>query len=93
MEIDPATLITTGMLQNFIDRLEFLEAQVLELTKINDSQNATIQALMAKPTPLLSQKDLEPVIADPEPFNGDRLKLQNFLSKCRLKFAAQPSRC
>ena len=87
MEIDPATLITTGMLQNFIDRLEFLEAQVLELTKINDSQNATIQALMAKPNPLLSQKDLEPVIADLEPFNGNHLKLQNFLSKCRLKFA------
>jgi Retrotransposon gag protein len=34
----------------------------------------------------------EPKIADPDFYTGDRLQLQNFLSKCRLKFAAQSSR-
>src|SRR6202140_1408661 len=34
----------------------------------------------------------EPKIADPEPFEGDRLQLTNFLSQCQLKIYAQSAR-
>ena len=40
----------------------------------------------------VSASATEPRIADPTPFSGKRHELHNFLSKCRLKFAGQPSR-
>ena len=40
----------------------------------------------------LSQPAKEPKIADPEPFEGDRLQLTNFLSQCQLKIYAQSAR-
>lgn len=82
MEDDPEApaSITNAMLQNMLHRLTYLESLV-------DSQTGLIETLSAS-----RRSNSEPKIADPDPFDGNRLQLINFLSKCRLKFLGQPSR-
>ena len=91
MDIDPEApaAISNALLKNVLDRLAYLEAlaeaQMAEIQTLN--QTIAIASLHAPPA-----KDSEPQIADPEPFSGNRLHLSNFLAKCRLKFAGQPSK-
>jgi hypothetical protein len=100
----PGTVtLTRENLQTLVDRLAYLEAvqdeaktQITELIADSQQKDARFQTLAAqftaaKPAPTTSQ-DAEPKVADPEPFNGDRLKLLDFLAKCQLKFLGQPSR-
>jgi len=75
-----------------LDRLAYLEALTeaqkveIEAQKVEiNTQRIEIEALH------ITNKKYEPKIADPEPFNGNRLQLPNFLAKCRLKFSGQPS--
>lgn len=75
------------MLQNVLQRLAHLESLV-------KSQAALIKVISAAQNSIEVSRysNSEPKIADPEPFDGNRLQLLNFLSKCRLKFMGQPSR-
>jgi len=91
MDIDPEApaAISNALLTNVLNRLTYLEAlteaQMAEIQTLN--QTIAITSLHAPPV-----KNSEPQIADPEPFSGNRLHLSNFLAKCRLKFAGQPSK-
>src|SRR6202048_5142706 len=78
------------------DRLSFLESLHDETTaKLNELVNR-IRMLETYVTNTLSvpaattPRVNEPKLPDPEPFTGDRLKLLDFLTKCRLKFLGQP---
>jgi hypothetical protein len=101
----PETIISIiyGDFQNLLNRISYLETiqdeaknQVMEVISDSQQKNArfhTLETLVASiglsPTP---SHDMEPKVADPEPFCGDRLKLFDFLAKCQLKFLGQPSR-
>jgi len=96
MEINPEApaLISNALLKNMFDRLTYLEtlteahtAEIQTLTQVITDQNTTITSLQTTRT-----SSSEPKIADPEPFTGNRLHLGNFLAKCRLKFAGEPSK-
>ena len=78
------------ILKNLGERISVLEAQNLELHAQNTTLSDTIHQLQE----LASAKPgkYEPKIADPEHFTGNRAQVMDFLSKCRLKFAGQPSR-
>jgi hypothetical protein len=84
--------IITSQFQPFVERVTFLEAQVEQLLWICEDQNAQLQALRESSLTTHSGRPSEPKIADPEPFTGLRSELLSFLSKCRLKFAGQPSK-
>ena len=96
MEIDleaPA-LISNALLKNLFDHLTYLEtlteahtAELQTLTQAITDQNTTIMSLQTTRT-----SSSEPKLADPEPFTGNRLHLSNFLAKCHLKFAGEPSK-
>ena len=89
IDLEAPAAISNALLKNVLDRLAYLEAlaeaQMAEIQTLN--QTIAIASLHAPPA-----KDSEPQIADPEPFSGNRLHLSNFLAKCRLKFAGQPSK-
>ena len=96
MDVDPEApaAISNALFTNVLDRLAYLEAlteahmaEIQTLTQTITEQHTTIVSLQA-----VRAKDSEPQIADPEPFTGNRLHLNNFLAKCRLKFAGQPSK-
>jgi hypothetical protein len=96
MDLDPEApaAITNALLTNILDRMVYLEAltanhmaEIQTLTQTITEQHTQIASLRVS-----QGKDSEPQIADPEPFTGNRLHLSNFLAKCRLKFAGQPSK-
>lgn len=96
MDLDPEApaAITNALLTNMLDRMAYLEAltanhmaEIQTLTQTITEQHTQIASLRVS-----QGKDSEPQIADPEPFSGNRLHLSNFLAKCRLKFAGQPSK-
>src|ERR1700694_1568362 len=69
-----------GLLINYMS----LEAR---LSKAEDQlQRSLSQPALSQPAKASAK---EPKIADPEPFEGDRLQLTNFLSQCQLKIYAQ----
>ena len=78
--------------RHIIERLAFLETQAEAQANQLQAQAAEIAALQSASANTTSPASTEPKIADPEPFGGERAALHNFLSKCRLKFAGQPSR-
>src|SRR5271163_2668176 len=87
-EEDDITTITVGQLNQLFERLNYLENQ--RAVPLPVPASAPIPApstFILPPAP-----DPEPHIADPTPFSGKRTELQNFLSKCHLKFAGQPSK-
>ena len=94
--IDPEApaIITNALLTNMLDRLAYLEALTgNHMTEIQTlTQTVTEQRTQIASLRVIQAKDSEPLIADPEPFTGNRLHLSNFLAKCRLKFAGQPSK-
>src|ERR1700694_5784247 len=72
-----------GLLINYMS----LEAR---LSKAEDQlQGSLSQPALSQPAKASAK---EPKIADPEPFEGDRLQLTNFLSQCQLKIYAQSAR-
>ena len=72
-----------GLLINYMS----LEAR---LSKAEDQlQRSLSQPALSQPAKASAK---EPKIADPEPFEGDRLQLTNFLSQCQLKIYAQSAR-
>lgn len=104
----PVTVsIASEDLQTLLDRLAYLEVvqdeaktQIAGLIADSQQKDARLQTLatqVASKVPVAAPAaaiphDMEPKIADPEPFDGDRLKLLDFLAKCQLKFLGQPSR-
>ena len=79
--------------RHIIERLAFLETQAEAQASQLQAQAIEIAALKESASASTgSPANVEPKIADPEPFSGERATLHNFLSKCRLKFAGQPSR-
>src|SRR6202048_3835702 len=66
---------TTAKLNELATRLQLLETHVMNALSVS-----------ATTTPCVT----EPKLSDPEPFTGNRLKLLDFLTKCRLKFLRQP---
>ena len=89
--IDPEApaVISNALLNNMLDRLAYLEA----LTGAQKDEIQTFNQTIAFASLRASRaKDSESQIADPESFSGNRLHLNNFLAKCRLKFAGQPSK-
>jgi len=78
------------------DRLSFLESLHDETTAKSNELATRLQSLETHVTNALSApaattpRVTEPKLPDPEPFTGDRLKLLDFLTKCRLKFLGQP---
>jgi len=94
LDAEAPAIITNALLTNMLDRLAYLEAltenhmaEIRTLTQTITEQRTQIASLR-----VTQAKDSEPQIADPEPFTGNRLHLSNFLAKCRLKFAGQPSK-
>jgi hypothetical protein len=61
-------------------RIEQTEAQLQALLHHQHSINFS------------QSKPLEPKISDPEPFSGEKNKVNNFVASCRMKFLAQPAR-
>src|SRR5271170_4767480 len=78
-EEDDLTSILVDQLRQLYQRLEQLE-----------SQRATPLSAFAPVAPVFVPPELH--IADPTLFSGKCHELCNFLSKCRLKFAGQPSK-
>src|SRR5271169_5787176 len=66
---------------------EGVVAQITQLTARLENHALNTPSRVPATTPRIS----EPKLADPEPFTGDRLKLLDFLTKCRLKFLGQPN--
>ena len=105
--LEAPAIISNALLQNVLERLAFVEAIIEGQKTLFEAHEALIAAqkveIEAQRIEIAAQKTQieqlpaggssksEPKVADPEPFNGNRLQLQNFLAKCRLKFAAQPS--
>ena len=88
--------ISVGELKLLYDRLSFLES-LHDETTVKSEELATrlrmleIHITNAPPIPAATTpRATEPKLPDPEPFTGDRLKLLDFLTKCRLKFLGQP---
>lgn len=79
---------TASEIEQLLQRLNQLEAQAA--TRSDEIEE--LRQASASSSRTTSPHIYEPKIADPEPFSGDRSKLMNFISQCRLKFAGQPSR-
>jgi len=88
MEADPPTELN-AFLTSLGDRIAALEKQNSTL----GAQNLELHNRLAKLSKSSSNAGKnEPKLADPEPYSGSRIHLIDFLSKCRLKFAGQPSK-
>ena len=88
--------ISVGELKLLYDRFSFLES-LHDETTVKSEELATrlrmleIHITNAPPIPAATTpRATEPKLPDPEPFTGDRLKVLDFLTKCRLKFLGQP---
>src|SRR5271169_435652 len=91
------TLDNTSLteIRALFERVTYLEAvhegvvaQITQLTARLENHALNTPSRVPATTPRI----FEPKLADPEHFSGDRLKLLDFLTKCRLKFRGQPSR-
>ena len=78
------------------DHFSFLESLHDETTAKSNELATRLQSLETHVMNTLSAsaattpRVTEPKLPDPESFTGDRLKLLDFLTKCRLKFLGQP---
>ena len=108
LPIDPVVNVTLGMWNHLINRLSSLEALLESRCGNHERQLETLDSdfktLKNRHNTLeheyydqavLSHKKShhqEPKIPDPPMFSGERKDLLSFLTKCQMKFDAQPSR-
>ena len=74
----------TQQLQVSISKMPTTDHLVQLQDKIRNLENLSLSSQANRPS--------EPDVADPEFFSGERQRLTSFLSQCRLKFYAQPSK-
>ena len=79
-------------LQGLEARIDALESQNKELRSENSSLLVATLDAKSRLDVLSKSGKNEAKIADPDPFTGNRTHIMDFLSKCRLKFAGQPSK-